>query len=241
VSLFVAVVFGYASAFFLLGLAWFFLARAFSEQKLNAWRGLPASYYRDALVLAGGGTAALAGLERLAQVASRAWPTLTRSLPAAVPSHLDGYLPAGNAVGHALSAGLLLPASLGLAAGFIACHLRQRWMQVALLLGAAVALVGEWGSPADFVKRLLIEIVLLSVVWLGVREIVRFNLLAYFLLAALPGLVAASAELLQQPNPFFRVNGWLALAAAIVLVLWPLVAMRTAAPGRTAGAAAAGD
>ena len=188
-----------------------------------------------------GGTAALAGLDRLAEAVSRAWPTLTRSLSAALPSHLDGYLPAGNAVGHALTAGLLLTATVGLAAGFIACHLQKRWMRSALLLGAAVALVGDWGSPADFAKRLLIEIVLLGVVWLGVRKVVRFNTLAYFLLAALPGLVMAAAELLQQPNAFFRANGWLAAAAAVALVAWPLVAMRTAAPDRTASAATAGD
>ena len=241
VSLFVAVLFGYSSAFFLLGLAWFFLARAFGEEKLSGWRGLPASYYRDALIVGVGGTAALAGLDRLAEVASRAWPTLTRSLAAALPSHLDSYVPAGNAVGHALSAGLLLTASVGLAAGFIACHLQQRWMRSALLLGAALALVGDWGSPADFAKRLLIEIVLLGVVWLGVQKVVRFNPLAYFLLAALPGLVMAAAELLQQPNTLFRANGWLAAGAAVVLVAWPLVAMRTASPDRTASAAASGD
>jgi hypothetical protein len=188
-----------------------------------------------------GGTAALAGLDRLAQVASRAWPTLTRSLAAALPSHLDSYVPAGTAVGHALSAGLLLTATVGLAAGFIACHLQLRWMRSALWLGAALALVGDWGSPADFAKRLLIEIVLLGVVWLGVQKVVRFNPLAYFLLAALPGLVMAAAELLQQPNTFFRANAWAAAGAAVVLLAWPLVAWRTSAPDRTASAATPGD
>jgi hypothetical protein len=71
--------------------------------------------------------------------------------------------------------------------------------------------------------------------------VVRFNPLAYFLLAALPGLAMAAAELLQQPNTFFRANGWLAAAAAVVLVAWPLVAMRTASPDRTVSAATAGD
>jgi hypothetical protein len=114
-------------------------------------------------------------------------------------------------------------------------------MRSALLLGAAVALVGDWGSPADFAKRLLIEIVLLGVVWLGVQKVVRFNPLAYFLLAALPGLVIAAAELFQQPNPFFRANGWAAAGAAVVLVAWPLVAMQTASPDRTVSAATPGD
>ena len=241
VSLFVAVLVGYASAFFLLGLAWFYLARGFGEHKLNGWRGLPAAYYRDALVIGVAGTTALAGLERLAQLVSRAWPTLARSLPAAVPSNLDGYVPSATAVGHALTAGLLVTGAVGLAAGFIACHLRQRWMRWGLWLGAAVALVGDWGSPADFGKRLLIEAVLLGIAWLAVQKIVRFNVLAYCLLAALPGLIAAGVELLQQPNTFFRVNGGIALAAAVVLIAWPLFAMCSATPERPASAAAAGD
>jgi hypothetical protein len=241
VSLLVAVLFGYASAFFLLGLAWFFLARAFGERKIPGWRGLPAGYYRDALIVGVGGTAALAGLNRLEQVVSEAFPTITRSLSAALPSHLDGYVPAGTALGHALSAGLLLTASGGVAAGFIAYHLQERWMRPALLLGAAFALVGDWGSPADFGKRLFVEMVLLGIVWLGVQKVVRFNLLACFMLAALPGLVVAAAELLQQPNTFFRANGWLAAAAAVALVAWPLVAMRSATPERMASAATADD
>jgi membrane protease YdiL (CAAX protease family) len=241
VSLFVAVLVAYASAFFLLGLAWFYLARSFGEHKLNGWRGLPSAYYRDALVIGLAGTAAFAGLERLAQLAARAWPTLTRSLPASVPAHLDGYLPSATAVGHALTAGILVTASVGLAAGFIALHLRQPWMRWGLWLGAALALVGDWGSPADFARRLLIEALLLAITWLAVQKIVRFNTLAYFLLAALPGLLAAAVELLQQPNIFFRINGWLALAAAVVLVAWPLLAMRIAAAERPTSAAAAGD
>src|SRR5204862_5846842 len=113
----------------------FYLARGFGEHKLNGWRGLPAGYYRDALVIGVAGTAALVGLERLAQLISRTWPTLARSLSAAVPSNLDGYLPSATAVGHALTAGLLVTGAVGLAAGFIACHLHARWMRWGLWAG----------------------------------------------------------------------------------------------------------
>ena len=241
VSLFVAVLFAYGAAFFLLGLAWFFLARAFGEEKLHGWRGLPASYYRDALIISVAGTAGLAGLERLVQLLSQVWPTLTRSLSAALASHLDGYVPGGSALGSALSTGLLMTASIGLAAGFVACHLPKKWMRSAFFLGAAAALMGDSGSPADFTKRVLIAIALVGVVWLAVRKVIRFNLLACFLLAALPGLVTSAAELLRQPNPFFRANGWLAAAAAIVFLAWPLVAMRTAAPAGVASTPTAVD
>ena len=139
VSLFVAVLFGYVSAFFLLGLAWFFLARRFGEDKLAGWRGMPGTYYRDALVIGVGGTAILAGLEQLAELASRALPTMMRSLPADVPSSLDGYAPALSVIGHALTVGLLATGAIGLAAGFVSCYLQKPWMQWALLLGASLA------------------------------------------------------------------------------------------------------
>ncbi|MGZ4818631.1 MAG: CPBP family intramembrane glutamic endopeptidase [Terriglobales bacterium] len=229
VSLFLAILLSYTLAYFLLGLAWFFLARSFGEERLSAWSGMPGTYYRDALVIALGGTAALAGLQRLAQLASRALPTMMRSFPAAVPSRLDGFAPAASAIGHALSTGILVTGAVGLISGFIACYLRKRWMQSALLVGAAVALVSDWGSPADFVKRLVIQVCLLGILWAGVRGLARFNTLAYFLIAALPGLLATAVELAKQPNTYFKVNGVIVAAAALALMLWPLLAWRLAA------------
>jgi hypothetical protein len=228
VSLFLAVLFGFASAAVLLGLAWFYLARAFGEQKLPGWSRQPAGYYRDALILGVSGTAALAGLGRLSYLASQALPTLMRSLEAAVPSNLDAYLPAAEAIGHALSTGIMATALAGLAAGFIACHLRQRWMLWALWFAAALALAGDWGSPADFAKRLVIHLLTLILIWAVVRQIVRFNAMAYFLIGGLSGLLPAAAVLLKQPNAFLRMNGWMAVGAAAVLLAWPLVAWRVA-------------
>jgi hypothetical protein len=116
----------------------------------------------------------------------------------------------------------------GLAAGFIACHLRQRWMLWALWFAAALALAGDWGSPADFAKRLVIHLVTLILIWAVVRQIVRFNAMAYFLIGGLSGLLSAAAVLLKQPNAFLRMNGWMAVGAAAVLLAWPLVAWRVA-------------
>ena len=242
VSLFIAVLFGFAAAAYLLGLAWFYLARAFGEQRLPGWGGQPANYYRDALLVGVSGTAALAGLERLSYLASQAMPTLMRSLEAAVPSGLDAYLPAAQAIGHALSTGIFATALVGLAAGFIACYLRQRWMQWALLFGAALALAGDWGSPADFAQHLVIRLVTLAVIWVAVQRIVRFNAMAYFLIGGLSGLLSAAAVLLKQPNAFLRMNGWVAVGAAVVLVAWPLLAWRAAwRTGTVRAAGAAGS
>ena len=54
----------YSGLFFLFGLAWFFLSRVFGQERLPAWRGMPATYYRDAFWVALAGSAVLAGLVR---------------------------------------------------------------------------------------------------------------------------------------------------------------------------------
>ena len=236
VSVFVLVLFSFVMAFFLLGLAWFFLARALGEDRIPGWRGMPASYHRDALVIGLGGTATLAGLARLGQIASQAWPTLARSLDAAVPTGFDSYWPAALSVGGALSSGLLLTAGVGLAAGFVACYLPKPWMRCGLLVAASLALVSNWGSPADFAKRLLLQLVLLGVFWFGVQKVVRFNLIGYFLLAALPGLASAANVLLKQPNTFLRLNGVAVVGTGLALLAWPLLSWLTAeAPATGAG------
>ncbi len=227
VSLLVAILFGFMSATLLLALGWFYLARAFGEARLPGWSGQPASYYRDALIIGLCGPAALGGLGRLAYHLSRVLPTMMRSTEARVPSGLDVYVPALQAIGQAVNEGILITALVGLAAGLVACHLRQRWMHYALLLGGALAMVRDWGSPADFAKHLIMGFVLLWIVWSAVQRVVRFNVMAYFLMAALSGLSVVAAELVKQPA--LRVQGFVVIAAAIGLLAWPLAAWRKAA------------
>src|ERR1019366_10801818 len=62
-----------AVAVLLLGLAWFFLERAFGPGRIPAWAGMRAEYYRDAICVAVFGAAALMGLNRLPGLLSR-WP-----------------------------------------------------------------------------------------------------------------------------------------------------------------------
>ena len=47
------------------GVAWYFARRAFDGEDLPAWTGMPATYYRDALFIGLGGTAAILGLRTL--------------------------------------------------------------------------------------------------------------------------------------------------------------------------------
>ncbi len=228
VSLMIAIFFGFASAAFLFGLAWFYLARAFGENTLPSWRGMPANYYRDALVIGAAGTAALAGLARVGYLVSHIVPMPLRSLDAAVPSGLDSLLPAAQAVGHALSTGVLGVAFIGLAAGFVACHIRGKWAPWALIVGAALAATGDWGSAADFARQFAMRLVLVVILWVGVRRLVQFNMMGYFLVAAVPGLLSAGAVLIKQPNSFFRMNGWAVMIGAVVLLAWPVMAWHKA-------------
>jgi hypothetical protein len=50
--------------------------------------------------------------------------------------------------------------------------------------------------------------------------------MGYFLLAAIVALVPRAADLLDQSNPYFRVNGYAVLAFAIALLSWPLICWR---------------
>ena len=116
----------YTVTFFVFGLAWFLLSRAFGKEQLPHWNGMPANYYRDALCIALLGAAAWIGFQRLPSLLWRA-PLLQHSVPAAVPTALDGRWPGLSAIASAVILGFLLTALLCLAAGFLADCLRSRW------------------------------------------------------------------------------------------------------------------
>jgi len=51
----------------LFAMGWFFLRQAFGETELPGWRGMPGTYYRDALMIGVGGTGALLALSRVTE------------------------------------------------------------------------------------------------------------------------------------------------------------------------------
>ncbi len=222
IAVFLLVSVTFSGFFLLFGLAWFFLARAFGEQRLPSWRGMPAAYYRDALCLALAGTGIFLGLARLPFFLARVWPAARRTLEAGLPPGFDSYFPAVQAIGGAVWSGLFWAGLIALAAGFVADCFRAAWMRFGLALLLALALMGDWGSPADFVQKIFLELIVLGVVWWGVTRVVRFNLLAYFLLVVTIALSGAAVGLLRQPNPFLRANGYAVIAALLALLVWPL-------------------
>jgi membrane protease YdiL (CAAX protease family) len=221
----------YSGLFMLLGFGWFFLARAFGEGNLPAWRGMPASYYRDAFVLALGGIGFWAGFGRLRILLERSWPTERYALSASVMEGLDRLLPAATFIAGAVTAGLVVAGAIGLAAGFMRVYLPRRILQIGLLLLAAVVTLGRSASPADFAKSYLWAVLTLLVVWLGVMHLFRFNLLAYFVLAAGLALSSTGVQLLRQPAEFYLLNGYAVIVALLALLAWPLVAWRRANGG----------
>ena len=82
----------------------------------------------------------------------------------------------------------------------------------------------DWGSSDDYGKQFLARLILLAVLALGVRYVMRFNLLGCFLVVAGTSLVAGAAELLAQPDSFYHANGYVVLGALLLLFVWPLAA-----------------
>lgn len=208
------------------GVAWFYGVQAFGEDRLTGWLRMPRRYYRDALFIGLGGTGAFLALGRLTYLLEKIWSTPHRALEAAIGQDFDAYLPAAQVLGGAVTRGLLITGVIALAAAFVATRLRARWMRIALFLLIALAFIGDWGNGADFAKQLLARIVVLAVVWWGTAQVVRFNLLGYFLVVSLTAILGAAARLREQPAAFYRANALALYVAATLLLLWPLVEWR---------------
>ena len=122
---------------------------------------------------------------------------------------------------------LLLTGLVTAIAAFIAAQVRQSWLRILLLpLGALALIGGGWGSPADFEKQFLARLILLAVLAFGVQRVMRFNILGCFLIVAGTSLFGGAAELLAQPDSFYRANGYAVLVMLVLLFAWPLAAWR---------------
>src|SRR5260370_7373633 len=140
-------------------------------------------YYRDAVWSGLGGGGGLLGLERLVAVASSHWPAMHRSLEASFGLDFDALLPAASIVGGTVLRGLLFTGLVTATATFVASQVRQPGLRLFLLLVGALALSGgNWASSADLANQVLARLILLIVLVLGVRRVMRFDVLGCFLL-----------------------------------------------------------
>ena len=96
-------------------------------------------------------------------------------------------------------------------------------MRAGMVVLVAVLLATNAATPGTFMQEAAFHIAIFAALWLSVKHIVRFNVLGYFLLAAMTALVPDAIELLAQPNAYFRANGYAVIVFAIALLAWPLM------------------
>jgi hypothetical protein len=155
------------------------------------------------------------------------WQTVHRSLPFSLGQNFDAVLPSAAVFGSALISGLFLTGVVAFVAAFVASVLRARWLRFTLFLLGAMFLTGSgWGNGTDFAKQFLAEAILLGVIVFGVRRVMRFNVLGCLLAVALLTLLAAAAQLLEQPDAFYRANGYAVILMMLLLLAWPLSVWR---------------
>jgi len=211
----------------LFGIATYFSNRAFGEERLPIGRSMPGVYYRDALWIGVCGAAGFLGVRRLIEFISMHWQTVHRSLPFSLGQNFDAVLPSGSILGGALVSSLFLTGVIAFVSAFVASVLRARWLRFALFLLGAMFLTGSgWGNGTDFAKQFLAEAILLGVIVFGVRRVMRFNVLGCLLAVALLSGLGASAQLLGQPDAFYRANGYAVIVMMLLLLAWPLSVWR---------------
>jgi membrane protease YdiL (CAAX protease family) len=215
----------------LYGLAWHFSARAFGEERIPTWLGMPGNYYRDAFWIGLAGSVLWIGLNRFLGVASQWWPTIHRAYPAQFGDSFDAIYPAASVIGGTFLRALFLAGILGLSGAILGTDIRVRWARFLLFLAIAASFVSGWGTPGDFAKQFLVNAILLALVVFGVRRVSRFNLLGCFLAIATVGLAGGAVGLLSQPDQFYHLQGYLVVAALALLLGLPLVAWRMSSEG----------
>ncbi len=117
----------------------------------------------------------------------------------------------------------MLAGMVGLAAGLVAAYVRPIWMRLSIMILYAVLMTTNVATPGAFIRDAAFRLFVISVLWLGVKRVVRFNVMGYFLLAVMIALVPGAIELIEQPNPSFHANGYAVVAFAAVMLAWPLM------------------
>jgi hypothetical protein len=217
--------FGGIAAIF--GFAALFSNRAFGEERLPVGRTMPGVYYRDALWIGVCGAAGFLGLRHLIEFIAAHWNTVHRSLPFSLGQNFDAVLPSAAFTGSMLVSSLLVAGLIVFLAAFVASELRARGLRFLVFLLGVMFLTGsEWGNRFDFAKQFLGEAILLGVIVFAVHRIIRFNVLGCILVVALLGLLAAAAQMLAQPEAFYRTNGYALVVLMVLLVAWPFSVWR---------------
>jgi hypothetical protein len=227
ISALLGLLFSFGLLALLFGAGWYYGTRAFGEERIPEWTGMPRAYYRDALFIGLGGTAAWVGLDAISKWVYQYFPGAQEGAAASFGANLDAVLPVAAIVGSSVRSGLTLTALIAIAAAFIASMIRLKWLRACVFVLAVLALGGmgaNWHDPMDVAKKMIIGAVWIGVIDLAVRYVVRFNVLGYFLILAGIALLGGAGEMLRQPDYYYRTNGYGTLLALLVLFGWPFVA-----------------
>src|SRR6202030_2938509 len=111
-----------------IGAAWYYGARAFGEERIPSWTWMPRAYYRDALFIGLGGTAASGGIDVISKWVYQHLPGVQAGAAASFGSNLDALFPVGEIVGSGVRGGLTLTALVAITAAFIASMIRSKWL-----------------------------------------------------------------------------------------------------------------
>jgi membrane protease YdiL (CAAX protease family) len=211
-----------AGAFLLLGLSWFFIERTFGRGRIPEWFGMRREYYRDAFYITTFGMSAIMGIARLPELLER-WPLVRHRLAASVPDGLDLLNPAAGTMASGTLRGFLLTGMVAIAVALIAKYIRPRWERAAFVVLVALLLATNAATLGTFLREAAFHVAVLAIAWLAVKHVLRFNVLGYFLLAAMTVLIPEAIDLITQPNAYFHGNGYAVIAFAAALAAWPLV------------------
>jgi membrane protease YdiL (CAAX protease family) len=217
--------FGFLALLF--GAAWYYATRAFGVERIPEWKGMPNAYYRDALFIGIGGTAAWVGLDAISKWVYQHLSGAPTGAAASFGANLDSFFPVGAILGAGVRGGLTYTALVAITAAFIASMIRTTWLRVSVFVLAVLALGGigaNWHDPMDVAKKMIIGAVWIAVIDLAVRYVIRFNVLGYFLILAGIALLGDAGEMLGHPDYFYRANGYGILMALLVLFGWPFLA-----------------
>ncbi|HSC45437.1 MAG TPA: type II CAAX endopeptidase family protein, partial [Candidatus Acidoferrum sp.] len=150
----------------LLAMAWFFLKQAYGDFQAPGWRGMPREYYRDALFIGVGGTAALIALSRGTEWLFSHWHTPHRAFSAGFGTDFDALLPGVSISAEAVLHGLIFLALIAVISGFILAHVKSPALRIVLFFAGSMAMAGGWGNPTDFMKQWLAQAIFLGVVFI---------------------------------------------------------------------------
>ncbi len=226
ISALLGLLFSFGFLALLLGAAWYYATRAFGSERIPEWTGMPNAYYRDALFIGLGGTAAWVGLDAISKWVYQHLPGAQEGAAASFGANLDAVFPVGAILGSGMRGGLTYTALVAITAAFIASMIRAKWQRASVFVLAVLALGGigaNWHDPMDVAKKMIIGAVWIAVIDLAVRYVIRFNVLGYFLILAGIALLGGVGEMLRHPDYFYRANGYGVLVALAVLFGWPLV------------------